>query len=168
MNKEIPAIPYSKKIKVDKSKIHGLGIIAKRNIKKGEIVFIIKGKEKHWQIKSEKDALYGDCWIGIKKNLWIDPKGFGRFINHSGKPNCGIRGKLLVCAMRNIKKGEEATIDYSTTEEEPLWWMKNGIDGKIIKSIQSIPLKKYKSYLPFVPKYFQMVYNNFHNLKRRE
>lgn len=161
-------IPYSKKVFVGKSNIHGLGVIAKKNIKKGEVVFIIKGKKRYWRVRNEKEALYGDCWIGIGKNLWIDPVGFGHFINHSSNPNCGVKGKLIICALHNIKKGEEATINYSTTEENLLWWMKDSSSGKIIKSIQSLSIKKFKEYLPYIPKYFQRAYNNFYYLKRNE
>lgn len=162
---EVP-VSYSKKVKVDKSKIHGLGVIAKREIKRGEIVFIIKGKKRYWNVKNEKDALHGNCWIGIGKDSWIDPIGYGRFINHSSDPNCGIRGRLLVCALYNIKKGEEVTIDYSITEGDTLWWMKDCSSGRKIKSIQSIPAKKYNQYLPYIPKYFQKIYNNHHRLRK--
>lgn len=38
------------------------------------------------------------------------------FINHSCNPNCGIKDKLKVVAMRKIKKGEEITFDYAMSE----------------------------------------------------
>src|SRR3989344_9124182 len=155
--------PYSKKVKIADSKIHGFGVIAKRMIRRGEIVFIIKGKTRYWKVKDEKQALYGEHWIGIGRNTWIDPSGFGRFLNHSSKPNSGIKGSVTVRASKNIKKGEEITIDYSTTEEQTLWWMKDNTSKKQrVRSIQFLPLQKYKSYLPYVPLYFQKVYIKHH------
>lgn len=156
-NLEVP-VPYSKKVYIGTSKIHGRGVIAKKNIKKGEIVFIVKGKKRFLKVHNEKEALCGDCWIGIGKNTWIDPVGYGRYLNHSSKPNCGIKGTVTVRAMRNIKTGEEITIDYSTTEQEPLWWLKDSVTGKKISSIQFLPKDKFLSYLPYIPKHFQKVY----------
>ena len=100
------------KIIVGKSGIHGKGIIAKQNIKKGEVVFVIKGKVVHWVISNQKESLYAPAWIGMSKYSWIDPDEPARFLNHSCNPNCGIKGKLKVVALKNIKKGEEITIDY--------------------------------------------------------
>jgi len=50
--------------------------------------------------------------------LWVEEdKGFRvecdfRFINHDSKPNAAYYDTLEVCALRNIKKGEEITHDY--------------------------------------------------------
>ncbi len=155
-------VPYSKKIHLGKSNIHGTGIIAKRDIQKGEIVFVIKGEIKDWEVRNEEEALYGEDWIGIGRNVWIDPMGFGKFINHSSTPNAGIVGRVVVKAMRKIKKGEEVTMDYSTTEEQLMWYLHDAESGEKVKSIQFIPKEKFKKYLPFIPKYFQKVYHRHH------
>lgn len=160
-------LPQSNKLFVEKSRIHGLGVMAKKNIKRGEVGFIIKGKIIRWKVRDEGEALYGEHWIGIGKDTWIDPEGFGRYINHSSKPSCGIRGSVTVCALRNIKKGEELTIDYSTTEQETLWWMEDYSGKKkkqIVRAVQFLPQEKFKSYLPYVPKYFQKVYRQHHKV----
>lgn len=160
-------IPYSVKIFVGQSRIHGLGVIAKRDIKKGEIVFIIKGTRITWQVTDEKGALYGEHWIGIGKNTWIDPMGYGRYLNHSSNPTCGIRGEVTVCALRDIKKGDEVCIDYSITEEQTLWWMDDfSQKGKktIVRSVQFLPQEKFEAYLPYVPRYFQKVYRRHHSI----
>ncbi|MEN9912794.1 MAG: hypothetical protein RLY66_202 [Candidatus Parcubacteria bacterium] len=160
-------IPYSKKVHVGKSKIHGLGILAKKDLKKGETAFIIKGKRITWEVKDEKGALYGEHWIGIAKNTWIDPRGYGRYLNHSSKPTCGIRGEVTVCALRDIKEGDEVCIDYAITEDQPLWWMhdfsQKGKKG-IVRSVQFLTKEKFEKYLPFVPRYFQKVYRQHHSI----
>lgn len=158
-------VPYSKKVMLGQSNIHGLGIITKRDIKKGETVFIIKGELKAWEVTSKKTALYGEHWIGVGKNSWIDPIGWGRYINHSSNPNCGITGKVLIRAMRNIRKGDEITIDYSTTEEQELWHLEDAMTGMKVRSIQFLPHGKFKEYFPHIPKYFQKVYHRHHKTK---
>ncbi|MEK9178010.1 MAG: SET domain-containing protein-lysine N-methyltransferase [Patescibacteria group bacterium] len=157
------------KIIVGKSGIHGKGIFANQNIKRKETIFIIRGKMIRWIVKDQKTSLYGPAWIGMNKNLWIDPSEPANLLNHSCDPNSGIKGKLKVVALKNIKKGEEITIDYSITEMDELWHMKckcgNKNCRKIIRSIQTLPLKIYKKYTPFIPTYFMKVYNRCHNGK---
>lgn len=159
-------LPYSKKVCIKDSSIHGKGVFAKKDLKRGEIIFIIKGKKRVWHVKNEKQALYGGHWVGLGKSVWVDTIGYGKYLNHSLNPSCGIKGRVTVCARYNIKKGEEITIDYSITEEDTLWWMTDFSSGKVIKSIQSLPLKKFKKYLPYIPRYFQKVYNNFHHTRK--
>jgi len=169
--KDLPKIPYSKKVFVAPSKIHGLGVFSRREIRKGDTVFIIKGRIVHWKVKDEKTALQGEHWIGMGKDLWIDPIYFGRYLNHSSSPSCGIKGKVTVCALRSIKPREEITVDYSTTEDQVLWWMEDHSNKKgkrVVRSIQYLPVQKFKSYLPFIPRYFRRVYVRHHdNVKVR-
>lgn len=165
-----PITPYHPKIFVGASRIHRFGIIAKRNIEQGENIFIIKGRVVYHIIKDRKSALHGGNWIGIGKNKWIDPVNYGLYLNHSSNPSCGIKGSVTVCALKKIKKGEEITIDYSITEEQKLWSMKNNENGakiKEIRSIQSLPVEKFKSYLPLIPKYFKKVYIKHHKLNEK-
>ncbi len=159
-----------KKIYVGKSKIHNKGIFAGSNIKKGEIVFIIKGKLVKFFVHNKKDALYGPNWVGISKNIWIDPNKPSKYLNHSCNPSCGIKGKVNVVALKDLKKGDEILIDYSIIEEEKLWYMNCNCGNKNcrgkVKSIIHLPIKTYKKYLPYVPNYFKKVYDEYHGLKQ--
>ncbi|MEI9966815.1 MAG: SET domain-containing protein [Candidatus Moraniibacteriota bacterium] len=79
----------------------------KKDLKKGEIIFLLKGPYKTYS-KITKEELYNTPnWIGIDRLVWIDPKTPADKINHSCNPNVGIRGRKQFVAMRNIKKGEE-------------------------------------------------------------
>lgn len=89
---------------VAKTKNHGKGLFAKKNIKKGKIVFTLKGP------LLKKPTIYT---IPIAPNSYLNDLEFGKYLNHSCNPNCGIKNKKEVVAMRNIKKGEEITIDYA-------------------------------------------------------
>jgi uncharacterized protein len=90
---------YSKDIKTK-----GKSLFAKNEIKKGEIALIIKGEIVN------KPTIYT---IPIEKDKFIDDSNLGRYLCHSCNPNCGIKDKTKIVAMRDIKKDEEITIDYA-------------------------------------------------------
>ena len=74
----------------------------------------------------------------------------------------GIRSKVSLVALRNLKKGEEITIDYSTVEGDPLWKMACACRTRqcreIIKSIQFLPERQYRRLTPHIPTYFRNLY----------
>ncbi|HLD12179.1 MAG TPA: SET domain-containing protein-lysine N-methyltransferase [Candidatus Nanoarchaeia archaeon] len=97
-----------------------------------------------------------DCSIKIGENSWLQPShgSPGRYVNHSCSPNAGIVGVKRVIAMRRISSGEEITIDYATTDDDPSWVMhcKCGVPlcRKIIRGIQFLPKPLRKKYSCFV------------------
>ena len=75
------------KVYIGKSKLHGKGLFASKDIKKGEIIFNIKGKKVNFLINDKKAAkIAGFNWIGIGRNSWIDPIDLGLYFNHSCNP----------------------------------------------------------------------------------
>ena len=140
-----------------------MGVMAGEDIKKGELIRYIKGDVKFKINKGKKDSLSNPNWVGIGENQWIDPEKPYKFLNHSCNPSAGVKGKVSMYAIRDIKEGEEITIDYSTIEADQLWEMPCSCGAnncrKIVKSIQYLPENYFKKYLPFVPRYFQKVYN---------
>ena len=161
-----------KKIYISKSRIDGFGLFASKDIKNGETVAIIKGKLVHWVVKDMKTAMYGEDWIGIKKNLWIDPAVPFKYLNHSCHPNSAIKGAVTVVALKHIKQGEEITLDYSTIESEKLWYMrclcKSDRCRKVVRSVQFLPKSFFDNYLPHIPKFFQTAYHRHHANKRAQ
>lgn len=157
------------KVYVGPSSIAGKGIFAARPLRKGEIAFIAKGKFTDWEVKDEKTSSVGPNWIGIRHNYWLDPIGTNPLthLNHSCEPNLGIRGRVLFVVLRNIQKGEELAFDYSTTEEDTLWKLPfvcacgSKKCRKSIRSIQFLTKETFKSYLPYIPHYFQKVYLDY-------
>lgn len=154
------------KIYIKESKLHGKGIFAARNIKKGEIVFIMKGNKLKFLIDSKEQAKKaGWNWVGISKNEWLDPKDHCIFFNHSCNPNSGIVGHVVFRAINNIKKDEEVTFDYSLNEADIFWDIKCKCGSsncrKIIKSIQFLPKESYLKNKKYIPEYYKKVYNNF-------
>lgn len=150
-------------LEVKKSKLHGRGVYTKENISKGETIFIIKGHRKHLVVKGKKESDMGPAWVGIKHGEWIDPTPPALYLNHSCNPNAGIKGAVTLKALRNIKSGEEITFDYATTEDDVYWQMKCGCGSKncrkIVRSVQFLPEKQFKSYLPYIPTFFKDLYS---------
>ena len=97
----------------------GRGLIAVRDIRCGEV---IETCSVHLTPVKEKDEYEADDAADRFVFYWdenYDALAFGSmsFVNHSRKPNCEIvrdENHLMqsLIAMRDIKRGEELTIDY--------------------------------------------------------
>ena len=83
------------------------GLFANQQIKKGNIILVLRGKKIS---KPTKTSIQ----IGDKQHI-EDSKG--GFINHHCNPNAEINVGLVV-AKKTIAKGDEITFDYTTTEEK--------------------------------------------------
>lgn len=125
------------KVIMRRSKIHGNGVFAIADIKKGEPIMEYKGKlitheeadERHsvdletghtflfilnddWVIDANQDA--NDArWI----NTGCEPNGVA-FV-HTAKGKDRTKDKVIIEAKRNIKAGEEITYDYGIKLDEP-------------------------------------------------
>ncbi|MCM8765394.1 MAG: SET domain-containing protein [Candidatus Omnitrophica bacterium] len=115
-----------KKAKIAKSPISGRGVFAKELIKKGEIIAVWGGDivtEKELKSLSRKGfpAVYHYA-TQIAEGFYLISDRRGKFLedddyfNHSCQPNAGIKGHLVMVAMRDIKPGEEITYDYAMTD----------------------------------------------------
>lgn len=152
---------------VQKSAIHGYGVFAREKIKKGKFIAELRGSKIIY-----KSTIYGQSnrygdWIGTGKDTWIDPIDEFQYLNHSCDPNAGFKGArtLKLYAMRDIAPGEEITIDYSTTEEDPDFCFENdepmhALHRKFVGPVQSLPIEVYNHYLPYIPKNFIRTYEN--------
>ncbi len=99
-------------LRILKTRNKGFGVFTNRNFSKGEVVVYGKMVE----ILSERTI--HSFQIDDKTHVQLDM--ISRTINHSCEPNTGIRNNIFQAydfiALRNIKKGEEITWDYETTE----------------------------------------------------
>lgn len=142
---------------------NGRGVFAAKNFKKKEKILEFHGK------LFAPDKLpnpYNDAedgYIQISPKKYLGPSGnFDDFVNHSCDPNSGIkiRGKKVVLiAIKDIKKGEEITFDFSTTTDESGWEKKCNCGSKdcrkIIRDFKHLPKSVQKKYikLGIVPNY---------------
>jgi SET domain-containing protein len=105
------------------SKIHGIGVIAIKNIRKGTNIFpdvddniIWIQKRRISKVSAEMRKLYTDYCV-LKEKQYGCPESFNRiniswYLNHSSKPNASANSLFHILTTRNIKKGEEITLDY--------------------------------------------------------
>lgn len=154
------------KVEGRKSSIHGKGLFVTKDIKAGELICYLKGIHRHFKVRNQKDVFYGKNWIGYAKNEWLQVFPPIIYINHSCEPNSGVVGRTQLRAIKKIPNNSEITIDYSTIEQTDDWYMSCGCGQsccrKKIGPIQSMPIRIFKKRLPFIPTYFQKVYNTYH------
>jgi len=127
----------------------GKGLFAAREIKKGEIILEFNGRVMSGNevLKSGRESY--PIQIGADKYMdWGKP---GEIINHSCNPNAGVKSNNQVIAIKDIKKGEEITWDYSTSMDEDDWEMdcKCGSKNcrKRIRDFKYLPKSLQKKYL---------------------
>ena len=112
----------SDKVERKKSALNNIGYFAKEDIKKGEIVFIRGG---HILTKEELfSSSVINSYFPVSDDYFLAAKtkeeeeSIKLYINHSCNPNVGLHGEITFIAMRNIKKGEELTVDYAFIDNE--------------------------------------------------
>lgn len=99
-------------IEIRKSEKHGKGLFALKDFRKGESVYSLKkGRRVSYdeiQNLSEQEKIHLDK-LGEDEFEIIEPPA--RYMNHSCGPNVAEKDRIGF-ALREIKKGEELTIDY--------------------------------------------------------
>lgn len=162
-----------KNVQIRNSPIQGKGIFASRDIKKNEVLFSAKGPIICYPFLPNYRK--GPHWLNVGEKQWLMPleKTPWRYVNHSCVPNVGLRGKVQVVAMRDLKEGEEILIDYSITESHPMWGMKclckNASCRKLIRGIRDLPETFYKTYEPYIPVFLKKIYlqDKIHPLNKK-
>ena len=124
------------------SKIHGWGVFALKDIKKGTDIIEYKGKtisRKEGDKRALKQAKKGAIYIfNLNEKNDIDGSDNGngaQFINHSCSPNCETVNyddeEVWIQALKNIKKGQELTYDYGFDDETSCLCGSKKCKGKI-------------------------------------
>lgn len=116
----------SNKCEVKKSQLAGLGVYAKKVIKKGELIAVWGGiiyTLKEVMRISKRTKLFCESPVSVYEGFYIGPLSESsahlddaeRF-NHCCEPNAGIKGQIIVVARKDIQPREEICFDYDTTE----------------------------------------------------
>lgn len=117
------------------SSIHGVGLIAIIDIPKGTYLFTGDISEMIWYRENELKLqtvpekikkLYDDFCVIIHKDgvkMFGCPDSFNNltmswYLNNSNDPNVACDKEYNFYTIRDIKEGEELTVDYSTYSEE--------------------------------------------------
>lgn len=154
----------SEYFEVRESGIHNKGAFAKKDIPKDtEIVEYVGEKitkaesEKRatkYLNKAKRDKNFGQVYIfSLNKKYDIDgnvPWNPSKYINHSCDPNCEYQSeddkKIWVVAIKDIKKGEELTVNYGydvdNWEEHPCKCGSKKCVGYIVEEEQWPKLRK--------------------------
>jgi SET domain-containing protein len=117
-------------VKMYKSKIHGRGVVATRDIAAGEKLLeyvgeVITPGEADRRYPFDETKPHHTFLFSVNTRKVIDAAHHGnvaRWINHSCDPNCEAvieKGRVFIYAQRDIKKGEELAYDYYFVLEEP-------------------------------------------------
>ena len=90
------------------------GVFTSEEIKAGELLSVLGG-----YVMSANDEI-GDWALQIEENMIIGTPPEGdvekdscNYFNHSCNPNAGIKGQIMLVAMKNIFMGTEVTFDYA-------------------------------------------------------
>jgi len=136
----------------------GKGIFATRNFKKGETVlkFKIRPITKEQAKKLSKDDKNHLGYAGEGRYFVMRPPE--RFMNHSCSPATYDKVDRIV-AMKNIKKGEEITTDYSIAGFDN-YRMKCHCGSKNCRRIiqgkfTKLPKKLQKKYYKYLPEWYK-------------
>lgn len=90
-------------IEVRESAVHGKGLFAAEDIKKGTILGDLSGR------KTKQESMY-TLWVSEEEGFRVQCDF--KYINHNRKPNVAYYDDLTVVALKNIKKGDELFHDY--------------------------------------------------------
>ena len=105
-----------KRVRLVKLKEKGKSLFANQDFKKGEVIFKFKGEIKSYKELIPEESEYA---LQIDDDKFIDSRYYvvSDYINHSCDANLRVDLKnLSFVALRNIKKKEEITYNYLTTE----------------------------------------------------
>lgn len=124
---------------VKESSIEGTGLFAGRDFSRGEVIshYLSGGPYEDVRSSAVEEEQAGDEFWKYATQVGVGKDGYGEYIsvskdnprsqlNNSCEPNAGLRRMerddgmrdTLLIAIRPIKKGEELTIDYGTTQLE--------------------------------------------------
>ena len=112
------------KVTVKDTEKYGMGVFANSKIKKDEKIAMFGG---YVMTRKEEDNTPPDLYdnaIQIDDNLVIGTKNKAgledaSMFNHCCNANAGIRGQILLVAIRDIKIGEHITFDFGTVLFHP-------------------------------------------------
>jgi SET domain-containing protein len=116
---------FSPKVEKRSSAIEGRGLFAREAIGAGEIVCVKGGaildREAFLRIQEE----ISPAEIQIENDLFIVPLRAADVednllcLNHSCRPNVGVRGQVTFVALRDLPVETELTIDYAMIDGDP-------------------------------------------------
>jgi hypothetical protein len=140
----------------------GKGVFSLRDFAKGDFIF----RRRHGRVVhnndiaslSEEDQRHL-CELDWETSAVLLPPGC--YLNHSCDPNAMRKG-VNVYAWKDIREGEEITIDYRLNAFTDERWNcscgSEGCDGDIVGSFFSLSEERQRTYLTYAPKFIRDEY----------
>jgi SET domain-containing protein len=116
---------FSGKTEKRTSPIEGRGLFARQAITAGEIVAVKGGAIMDFGAFARVRDRVSPAEIQIEDDLYIAPRTAAEIednilcLNHSCRPNVGVRGQITFVAMHDISAESELTIDYAMIDGNP-------------------------------------------------
>jgi hypothetical protein len=116
---------FSPKTEKRASPIQGRGLFARQAIATGEVVAVKGGAIMDAAAFARVRNQVSPAEIQIEDGLYIAPRTAEEVeasllcLNHSCRPNVGVRGQITFVAMEDIPAGSELTIDYAMIDGDP-------------------------------------------------
>jgi SET domain-containing protein len=116
---------FSPKTEKRTSPIEGRGLFAVHAISAGEIVAVKGGAVMDAASLARVRHQASPAEIQIEDALYIVPRTAAELesnilcLNHSCRPNVGVRGQITFVAMHDVSAGSELTIDYAMIDGDP-------------------------------------------------
>jgi histone-lysine N-methyltransferase SETD2 len=140
----------------------GKGVFALRDFGRGEFVF----RRRHGRVlaNAEIPALSEEeqrhlCELGFQTSAVLLPPGC--YLNHSCDPNA-MRSGVKVFAWRDIRRGDEITIDYRLNAFGSERWKcdcgSENCSGEVSGSFFSLEAELQRRYLPYAPRFLKREY----------
>ena len=123
--------------RIGRSRIHGVGVLAIRDIPRGTRLFRGEDERVVWvrrvrirRLPRELRKLYTDFGMAWGERIGVPPTlnmlSVGWYLNHSYRPNVEADEDGRFHALRRIRKGEELTADYRTFSDDDLTFRSMG------------------------------------------
>lgn len=133
----------------------GKAVHTDTSIRKGEFICEFTGPTFTMDEYKKLHDPDNNHFLQIDDDLFMGPSNnLDDLINHSCNPNSGLvyrDGRVELVAIRDIKKGEELSFDYSTTMDEDLWEMKCLCGDKncrnVVRDFKFLPVDLQKKYI---------------------
>jgi len=117
--------------RIGRSRAHGVGVLAIRDIPAGTLVFRHESEHVVWvsraavrRLPAALRSLYEDFGMVSGEKLGVPPSlnmlSVGWYVNHSDRPNVVAGEDARFRTLRRIRSGEELTADYRTFVDEAL------------------------------------------------
>lgn len=140
--------------------LKGRGIFAVRDIRKSEIISTFTGPRVKIEHLDEYPQEVVDHLFNVGTDEYILAREPEVRTNHSCDPNAGIVNDVCLIAMRDIRKDEEITFDYSIIINDD--WTLDCLCGsplcrKVIGKYRDLPQEIKDKYRDFTPEWIKQI-----------